>query len=85
MNAHDLAPEASAETFQEGVVPVQAFTSPAIPVLPGTPLEPRRGRPATGRPDSKQQEAVRAGGGATIGAIIDAPLGVALGATKPAN
>lgn len=36
---------ADADLYQEGCTPVQFFTSPAIPVLPGAPLEPRRGRP----------------------------------------
>jgi hypothetical protein len=30
-----------------GDAPVQSFTSPAIPVGPDTPLEPRHGRPLT--------------------------------------
>ncbi len=36
----------TAETYQLGVTAVQAFTSPAIRVTPGMPLEPRLGRPA---------------------------------------
>jgi hypothetical protein len=35
----------SAEAYQEGVTPVQAFTSRAIPASAGVPLEQRRGRP----------------------------------------
>ena len=34
------------ETYQVGCTPLQFFSSPAVPVLPGTPLEPRRGRPS---------------------------------------
>ncbi len=47
MNTDNMKPdrETPAETFQEGVTPVQAFTSPALPVLPGTPLQVRLGRP----------------------------------------
>jgi hypothetical protein len=46
----------SADTFQEGSAPVQSFVSPAVPVLPGAALEPRRGRPAR-----NGQETVRTG------------------------
>ncbi len=49
-------PDTSAETFQEGTTPVQAFTSKAIPVLPGTPLEDRLGRPARIQMSSRQEE-----------------------------
>lgn len=43
------APDDSGETYQEGVSPVQSFTTTAIPVGPHTVLEPRRGRPARKR------------------------------------
>ncbi len=45
MNTNDKFVETPAERSQVGVTPVQVFTSPAIPVLPGAPLEPRLGRP----------------------------------------
>jgi hypothetical protein len=35
----------SDETYQEGVTPVQSFTSPAIPVTSEAALIPRLGRP----------------------------------------
>jgi len=38
-------PDAYAETFLEGAEPVQEFSSPALPVIPGAALEPRLGRP----------------------------------------
>jgi hypothetical protein len=58
MSTHNPVPDPdnSAETFQEGMTPVQAFTSKAIPVLPGTPLEARMGRPARGELSAKQVE-----------------------------
>jgi hypothetical protein len=40
----------SDETHQEGVAPVQAFTSPAIPVTGEAALRPRLGRPARHTP-----------------------------------
>lgn len=42
------------ELYQEGCARVQYFSSPALPVLPGTILEPRRGRPI--RSSSEQQQ-----------------------------
>jgi hypothetical protein len=39
----NLTPDA--ELYQDNCLPLQSFTSPAIPVTPETPLEPRRGRP----------------------------------------
>jgi hypothetical protein len=39
-------PTPEAELYQENCLPLQSFSSPAIPVTPDTPLEPRRGRPA---------------------------------------
>jgi hypothetical protein len=41
-------PVRSAETFQEGVCPVQSFVTKAIPVRPGEPMAPRHGRPQRG-------------------------------------
>lgn len=38
-------PKHSAETFQEGVTPVQAFVVTVIPPSQGAPPEERRGRP----------------------------------------
>jgi hypothetical protein len=38
-------PVRSAETYQEGVCPVQSFVIDAIPVRPGDPIPPRYGRP----------------------------------------
>ncbi len=48
--------DTSAETFQEGTTPVQAFTSAAIRVLPGMALQPCRGRPARIRGEPRQDE-----------------------------
>jgi putative addiction module component (TIGR02574 family) len=45
-----------AELYQEGCTRVQYFSSPAVPVLPDTPLEPRRGRPS--RSGTEHQQAV---------------------------
>jgi hypothetical protein len=47
MNDQQPKPERSTDTLQVGVLPVQSFTSPAIPIVPGMPLEPRYGRPDT--------------------------------------
>ncbi len=44
------------ELHQEGCTRVQYFSSPAVPVLPGAPLEPRRGRPS--RPPSENRQGV---------------------------
>ncbi len=44
------------ELYQEGCTRVQYFSSPAIPVLPDTPLEPRRGRPS--RSGTEHQQAL---------------------------
>jgi hypothetical protein len=41
----DNKPEVAADTFQDGAAPVQAFSSPTIPVSSGPPPEVRRGRP----------------------------------------
>jgi hypothetical protein len=49
--------KANAETCQVGCTRVQFFTTPAIPVLPGTPLEPRRGRPDRSGAESQQTAA----------------------------
>lgn len=46
MSTEINSPDSSAETYQEGAAPVQAFSSPAIPVEAQAVLEPRRGRPA---------------------------------------
>ncbi len=45
MNTTNSIPETPAETFQESTAPVQVFSSPAVPVLPNSLLEPRLGRP----------------------------------------
>ena len=45
MNAGNTVHENEAQFYQEGFLPVQAFTSPAIAVLPNMILEPRLGRP----------------------------------------
>ncbi len=51
MNPTEPPFDASAETSQEGVTPVQVFSSAAIPVAPGAALGPRLGRPVrTGSP-----------------------------------
>ena len=45
-------PDAPDETFQEGVTPVQAFSTPVLPADPGTETRLRQGRPprvATGK------------------------------------
>ena len=47
-------PDSSAETYQANTTPVQAFTSPAIPVLPGAVLGPRLGRPSRIRVEPQQ-------------------------------
>lgn len=45
-------PVRSAETYQEGVCPVQSFVTDAIPVRAGDPIPPRHGRPRRdGAPD----------------------------------
>ncbi|SRR5579884_2818028 len=78
------APVPEAELLQEGYSPVQAFTSPAIPVQPDTPLEPRRGRPP--RPSletSKEQldqAAVALPTAAAIAAAVAGPIAAAVGA-----
>lgn len=41
-------PTRSAETYQEGVCPVQSFVTEAIPVQLGGPIPPREGRPQRG-------------------------------------
>ena len=55
-NSSTPDPKTSAETYQEGTTPVQAFTSKAIPVLPGMPLEARLGRPPRGELKAKQEK-----------------------------
>jgi len=47
MSTDISSPDSSAETYQEGAAPVQAFSSPAIPVEAEAVLEPRRGRPVS--------------------------------------
>jgi hypothetical protein len=42
------------ETYQEGYLPVQFFSSPAIPVTPDMKLEPRLGRPPRLTRDGQQ-------------------------------
>ena len=49
MNAGNPIPEISKDTYQEGVMPVQSFTTRAIPIVPGMVLEPRLGRPNRSR------------------------------------
>ncbi len=51
-------PMVDGELYQEGCTRVQYFSSPAVPVLPDTHLEPRRGRPS--RPGTKQQQVIAA-------------------------
>jgi putative addiction module component (TIGR02574 family) len=46
------------ELYQAGCTRVQYFSSPAVPVLPDAPLEPRRGRPS--RLDAEQQQIITA-------------------------
>lgn len=58
---NDDKPESSADTFQEGVTPVQTFSSPVIPVTPGMVLEPRRGRPQRGQYSQPQDRGNGAG------------------------
>lgn len=48
------------ESYQEGCTRVQYFTSPAVPVLPDTPLEPRRGRPSPSGAEQRQEIATEA-------------------------
>ena len=62
MGLTDPAFETSAETYQDGVTPVQAFTSLAIPVPPGATLAPRLGRPIrSGSPAGPNGAGVGAG------------------------
>jgi hypothetical protein len=51
---NDNGHEDPAETSQEGMTPVQAFSSPAIPPSSGVPLEMRRGRPRRGQMEQGQ-------------------------------
>jgi putative addiction module component (TIGR02574 family) len=51
-------PMVDGELYQEGCTRVQYFSSPALPVLPDTPLEPRRGRPF--RSCAEQQQVIAA-------------------------
>ena len=55
MNPNIPEPDPSAETYQANTTPVQAFTSPAIPVLPGMVLSPRLGRPSRIRVEPQQE------------------------------
>ena len=55
MSAAIPDPDSSAETYQAGTTPVQAFTSPAIPVLTGMVLSPRLGRPSRIRVEPQQE------------------------------
>lgn len=61
MGANRSDQEISADTFQEGVAPVQAFTSPAAPVFADTALEARHGRPSKTRTESKPEERASTG------------------------
>ena len=54
MNTNIPDPGSSDERYQAGTTPVQALTSPAIPVLPGMVLSPRLGRPIRNRVEPKQ-------------------------------
>lgn len=60
----------NAELYQEGCTPIQFFSSPAIPVLPETPLEPRRGRPS--RTATKEQLSVTQSGDSLAAATTEA-------------
>lgn len=53
------------ELCQVGCTRVQYFTSPAIPVLPGASLEPRRGRPARSGAEHQQATASPVNGSAS--------------------
>jgi hypothetical protein len=55
MNSNNPDLNTSTETFQQGATPVQSFASKAIPILPGTPLEARLGRPARIQMKSRQE------------------------------
>jgi hypothetical protein len=55
MNPSIPEPDSSAETYQVGTTPVQAFTSPAIPVPPGAVVSPRLGRPSRIRVEPRQE------------------------------
>ena len=55
MNPNGPDPKSSTQTYQAGTTPVQAFTSPAIPVLPGAILSPRLGRPSRIRVEAQQE------------------------------
>jgi hypothetical protein len=77
MSISNPAPEMPAETFQEGMQPVQEFTSRAIPVLPGAALAPRRGRPARSQEGKKGKIAQPAPAvkGGQLGAVLEAKIG----------
>lgn len=51
---------ADGETHQEGCTHIQYFSSPAVPLLPGTPFEPRRGRPSRSGAEQQHVSAVEA-------------------------
>jgi hypothetical protein len=53
--------EHSANTYQEGVLPVQEFTARVIPVAPGEVVAPRLGRPRNGRPEPERDQPPEAG------------------------
>jgi hypothetical protein len=67
--------EVSGDTYQESTAPVQAFTSPAIPMAAGIPLEARRGRPprisAEQRADMNRMEA----SASQIDAVVEGSVG----------
>jgi hypothetical protein len=47
-------PHHNPDTVQVGVTPVQSFESDGVPIIPGMPLAPRRGRPERRPPEVSQ-------------------------------
>jgi [acyl-carrier-protein] S-malonyltransferase len=57
---NDSKTENTSDTYQEGTTPVQAFSTPVIPVSADMSLQPRHGRPLRAHPAPENQQTVEA-------------------------